>query len=151
MDLLTYCESFAPNAERGYERGDEGYDMNEAREAYMARVEADGCRVVLPCECQLQIDIDSADHYEVFLQSARVVLRNWDCATDITIEDRPSRSGLPRRHITLTLPFAVQPWQRIALQAAFGSDPVRELLSATRLMHGDKPPTLFVEAAVCAA
>lgn len=103
MDLLTYCESFAPNAERGYERGDEGYDMNEAREAYMTRVEAEGCRVVLPCECQLQIDIGSADHYEVFLQ------------------------------------------------AAFGSDPVRELLSATRLMHGDKHPTLFVEAAVCAA
>ena len=107
MALLTYCASFAPNAERGYERGDEGYDMNEAREAYMTRVEAEGCRVVLPCECQLQIDIDSADRYEVFLQSARVVLRNWDCATDITIEDRPSRSGLPRRHTTLTLPFAV--------------------------------------------
>lgn len=70
MDLLTYCASFAPDAERGYERGDEGYDMNEAREAYMTRVEA---------------------------------------------------------------------------------DPVRELLSATRLMHGDKHPTLFVEAAVCAA
>ena len=69
--------------------------MNEAREAYMTRVEAEGCRVVLPCECQLQIDIDSADHYEVFLQSARVVLRNWDCATDITIEDRPSRCRLP--------------------------------------------------------
>lgn len=36
--------------------------------------------------------------------------------------------------------------QRIAWQAALGSDPVRELLSAIRHYKGDPHPTLFVEA-----
>lgn len=125
--------------------GEEGYDMNEAREAYMLRVELEGKTVVLPADNQLQIDIDSEEHYVAFLRSAEVVLRNWSDACEIEIEEHPSTSGLPRRHITLTLPFAVESWQRIALQAALGSDPVRELLSGTRLMRGDIHPTLFVE------
>ena len=126
---------------------DEGYDINEAREAYIMRVELAGKTVVLPANNQLQIDIDSDEHYAAFVRSAEVVLRNWSDACEIEIEDHPSSSGLPCRHITLTLPFAVNPWQRIALQAALGSDPVRELLSATRMLRGDIHPTLFVEPA----
>lgn len=141
MDLLDYFEGRAQQVKET----DEGYDMNEAREAYILRVELEGKRVVLPKDNQLQIDIDSEEHYAVFLRSAEVLLRNWLDGPDIQVEDHPSSSGHPRRHITLTLPFTVEPWQRIALQAALGSDPVRELLSATRLLKGDIHPTLFVE------
>ena len=123
---------------------DVGYDLNEAREAYIARVREEGFEIALPSEFELQIDIDSEQHFQAFRDSIGVILRNWE-TPGIDIEIHPSKSGLPRRHITVTLPFSVTPWQRIALQAALGSDPIRELLSATRLMRGEPHPTLFSE------
>ena len=118
------------------------YDFEEEREEFIARVTAQGYRVVFPGDNQLQIDIDSAEQYAAF---DKAVLRWNRNAEPFAVEEHPSMSGLPRRHITLTLPYAVTPWQRIALQAAFGSDPVRELLSAVRLQRRDPHPTLFVE------
>jgi len=141
MKLIEYFDTTRPILSEG----EEGYDMDEAREAYMLRVELEGKTVVLPADNQLQIDIDSDEHYAVFMRSAEVLLRNWGDTCEIEVEEHPSSSGMPCRHITLTLPFTVEPWQRIALQAALGSDPVRELLSATRLIRGDIHPTLFVE------
>ena len=123
---------------------DVDYVINEARGAYLARVQEEGFEIALPSEFELQIDIDSEQHFQAFRDSIGVILRNWD-TSGIDIEIHPSKSGLPRRHITITLPFRVTPWQRIALQAALGSDPVRELLSATRLMRGEPHPTLFAE------
>ncbi len=146
MNILDYFQGRKP----AFKDGDEGYDMNELRQAYIARVVSEGKAVVIPSDRQLQLDIDSEAHYAAFLLSAEVVLRNWPDCDGIEIEDHPSSSGLPRRHITLTLPFPVTPWQRIALQAAFGSDPIREILSATRLMNGDEHPTLFVESQTAA-
>lgn len=143
MYLFDYFEKFG--VKPSISHGDQGYDMNEVREKYLARVISEGYQVVTPLANQLQVDIDSAEHYAAFLHSAEVLLRNWKDAYIVDIEDHPSKSGGGRRHITLTLPFEVSPWQRIALQAALGSDPVRELLSATRLMRGDVHPTLFVE------
>ena len=140
MELIDYFSGRTPMITSR----EEGYDMNEVRRDYIAKVTAEGKRVVIPSAYELQLDIDSEEQYAVFLRSAEVVLRNW--ADSVEIEEHPSSSGLPRRHITLTLPFEVGPWQRIALQAALGSDPVRELLSATRLLRGDDYPTLFVEA-----
>ena len=143
MDLFDYFSNSGTRP--AVSEGDQGYNMNEAREAYLARVRAEGFVVVLPEENQLQLDIDSVEHYRNFLHAAEVIMRNWPFACAIEIEDHPSSSGFPRRHITLTLPVSVEPWQRIALQAALGSDPIRELLSATRLMRGDIHPTLFVK------
>lgn len=126
---------------------DEGYDMNEMREIFIARVESEGFRVVVPADYELQIDIDSDAHYETFLRSLESVARNLLDAEAWMISVHPSKSGLPRRHITIELPFYVGGWERIALQAALGSDPMRELLSAILLIRGDSFPTLFVEPA----
>lgn len=123
---------------------DEGYDINEAREIFIARVESEGFRVVLPADNELQIDIDTEQHYATLLRSLESVARNVD-TLGWGIEAHPSKSGLPRQHITISLPFTVGPFERIAWQAALGSDPMRELLSAIRLMRGDAHPTLFVE------
>lgn len=144
MELRAWAEKLGGFGE--FPVGDENYDINEVREAYILRVQQGGLRVVLPEANQLQIDIDSEEHLLSFMSALGVILRNWD-TEGIDVEAHPSKSGLPRLHITLTLPFEVSPWQRIALQAALGSDPTRELLSATRLMRGDSHPTLFVEAA----
>lgn len=121
------------------------YNMNELRESFISRMKAEGYDIVYPAANELQIDIDSDEQYAVFKQAIACVNRNWEEIGEVTYEEHPSKSGFPSRHITAKMPFDVEPWQRIALQAALGSDPIRELLSATRMLRGDIHPTLFVE------
>lgn len=131
----------------GQELPDTYFDRaNETREAFITRMEAAGYRIVTPKSNELLVDIDSEEQYETFLANWEVLLRNQSTAFEAKYEEHESRSGYPRRHVIVTLPFDVSPWQRIAWQAALGSDPVRELLSAIRLRRGDVHPTLFVEA-----
>lgn len=120
-------------------------DYREPREKFCARMIADGFRVVIPEANQLQVDIDTDEQYAVYQRACECFIKNFPGDPPI-VEEHPSRSGLPRRHVTITLPFAVEPWQRIAWQASFGSDPMREMLSCFRAWHGDQHPTLFVEA-----
>lgn len=110
-----------------------------------------GLRVVVPADGELQIDLDSEEDYQnhkamMEVLSGRGVVYEY--------HEAPSKSGLPNRHITvkllsgpggrdITLPL--DPWQRIALQAALGSDPVRELLSCMRVFRNVEPPTAFLE------
>lgn len=140
--IVDFLSAYAPLQ---LKESDEGYDMNEAREIFIARVESEGFRVVLPNDNELQIDIDDDAHYATFLRNLESVARNVEDAAEWHMESHPSKSGLPRQHITIQLPLRIEPWQRIAMQAALGSDPMRELLSAIRLQRGDVHPTLFVE------
>lgn len=122
------------------------YDVNERREDFMARMIAQGYAIVLPKPNELQIDIDTDEQFAIFERASESMARNWWLDSGMySIEINPSKSGLPSRHVTITLPFDVTPWQRVALQASLGSDPMRELLSSIRLMKGDVAPTLFVE------
>ena len=120
-------------------------DVNERREDFIARMTAEGFAVVTPKSNQLQIDIDSEQDYERFDEALACWNRNHE--NQLLMKERLSKSGWPRRHITIDMPFDLDHWQRIALQAVFGSDHMRELLSAIRLMRGDTIPTLFVEPA----
>lgn len=121
----------------------EEYDLNEVRADYIARMEEEGYKVVIPEPNELQIDIDSDEDYLRWLTAKGVLDRNE--IEHQVIREAPSRSGLPGRHIVVRFPQPLDPWQRIALQGALGSDHVRELLSCIRLMRGDEHPTLFVE------
>lgn len=143
--MTTSIIEFLDDSVYGMKEAGEDYDLNEAREIFIARVESEGFRVVLPADNELQIDIDNGLHYATFLRNLESLARNMEDADEWLIEMHPSKSGPPRRHITIQLPGTVTPWQRIALQAALGSDPMRELLSSIRLMRGDVHPTLFVE------
>lgn len=117
---------------------------DESRQAFVSRIEAEGeFKVVYPDDNQLFIDVDSEAQYKVFKNALEVFNKN--CPSGVKVEERPSQSGLPKRHITVTLPFEVDLWQRIAWQGAFGSDPTREMLSAFRIRNEDPFPTLFVE------
>lgn len=119
------------------------YDLNESRRDFITRMELEGNRIVLPADNELQIDIDSEEDYLRFLQACAVLERNEVEHKIIRITE--SRSGYPKRHIIIEWPTLLDPWKRIALQAALGSDHIRELLSSIRLMRGDEHPTLLVE------
>lgn len=104
----------------------------------------EGCVVVTPKNDEIFIDIDSDHQYKLFKSRLERFNRNVTDPLEI-VKDNPSKSGLPRRHVVVKSPFELSHWSRVALQAALGSDGVRELLSCCRIVMGDKIPTLFIE------
>ena len=98
--------------------------------------------VVYPTAYQLQLDIDTERAMQIFYE-LKPVLDKYYGIVGCVIED--SRSGFPKRHVTLTLRGTVTNMERIALQACLGSDRVRELLGVIQERAGDPHPTLFLE------
>lgn len=121
--------------------------VNEEREDFIARMLEEGKKVVFPAANELFIDIDSADQLAAF-QHLFGILKNQACelqwGADI-VYDKPSSSGVPNRHIIISMDHDMTDLERIAWQAALGSDPVRELLSLIRHLRGSTNPTMFVE------
>ena len=110
--------------------------------AYTEFMQTQGYKIVLPAANELQIDIDTVEMQERFNESVGVF---FQYITPEDVKETPSESGLPCKHITIKLPFDVTVWQRLALQAALGSDNIREILSCIQHLNGDPTPTCFKE------
>jgi hypothetical protein len=119
------------------------YDMGEPNSSRAVReAEANGLVVVYPASNQLQIDIDSDRAFDIFLEM-KLLLEKYFNVEDVCITF--SRSGPPKRHITVTLGTPLTNYQRLALQTMMGSDRVREFLGYIQEMQGDPTPILFIE------
>jgi len=120
----------------------------QTRNEFLAKCEQDNLEVVYPEANQVQIDIDSEEAYNLFFRTMGTL--GGYCRSEYGnapgIKESPSKSGLPNRHITVTLPFKIKDdLERIALQAVLGSDPVRELMGILRVYLGVENPSLLVE------
>lgn len=118
------------------------YHTSLSSEAAYAEAESDGLEVRLPANNELFLDFDTEESRQVFFAVKPVFDRYF---TITNIKEWPSRSGLPKRHMVVTLDRDVTPLERIAFQACLGSDRVRELLGLARITQDDKHPTLFLE------
>lgn len=112
----------------------------ESRNAAADRQNLD---VRLPSFDQLFIDIDDEWAHTKFLRNIEILKQEFPF---LDWESTPSKSGLPHRHIVVTLhePIETQE-QRLMLQAFLGSDPTHELLSWIAGRHGNTQPTVFFE------
>lgn len=100
-----------------------------------------GLKVVLPAENELQLDIDTPEQMAQY-EAQLPLLRNFMMVR----ETKRTKSFSGNDHIYLACPgLTFTPSERIALQAALGSDPKRELLSMARAKFSNKPATLFFE------
>ncbi len=129
-------------------------DASEEREKFIRRMKKEGKKVNTPRSHELFIDIDDDEQRKIFHRNFRALLDNVSnlglksSATPTIVYNKPSKSGPPRRHIIIYFPLyggGFSDIERIAWQAALGSDPMRELLSLVRSFKGDSFPTLFVE------
>jgi hypothetical protein len=115
----------------------------ETMEQIKARADELGLDVVFPGPTEVQIDIDSEEAHAEFHRRYEMVFQHLP---DLAIlRNEPSRSGLPKRHITVDTQRMLSEGQRIALQCALGSDSTRELLNITEHLLGMEHPTLFYE------
>jgi hypothetical protein len=110
---------------------------------FVKEMQAQGFVVLEPDEEELLIDCDTEEHFKMFLEQLTILERNL--GLEIPYKDWESRGGPPGKHISVLMPFQLSPQERIAWQAALGSDPKRELLSLIRLRNGDALPTILVE------
>ncbi len=94
---------------------------------------------IAPKPNELFIDIDSQEEYEEFL----VRLTEFREFFNVTTVERPSCSGLPRRHVIVTLNHEFSVAERLFMQTYLGSDPTKELLSFVRLQINDPSPILL--------
>lgn len=124
-------------------RTDEPHDFSDlSEEKREEKCLAQNSRIVYPTDWEIQLDIDNEHSYLLFNNQIRIARQYLSI---VGIEEHPSKSGLPKRHITITLDYKVTPLERIALQACLGSDRIRELLGFMRLNLKQTNPTCFFE------
>ena len=122
---IIYDPTGRPNSQRA---------INEAAEKNL--------NVVFPKANELFIDIDNEHSFQMYIKQSMIARRHIGMVDeDIT----PSKSGLPKRHIIVTLDHDVTEVERAGLQAMLGSDRVRELLAYVQAKNNDPHPTLFLE------
>ena len=114
----------------------------EEREKYCERMKSEGYKILVPEKDELFIDIDSEEDYKHFSKMITRVMKEF---TGITFTEKPSKSGLPKRHIVVRWPWEIENIERITWQAILGSDRTREMLSMFRMYNEDPVPTLFAE------
>lgn len=116
---------------------------NEERDAYIARIEAEGFKVVFPKDSELFIDIDTNEQYQIFKRQFDLL---WNSGIYLNkVYDKPSKSGPPHRHIIVSVGAPINDKERILFQSLLCSDPVRDALSYIRWVNGIENPILFVE------
>ncbi len=107
------------------------------------RAEELGQRIVYADNQTLQIDIDTEEDYNRFIQSYEILAKALNSST-YTVQ--LSKSGFPHRHITVYLQQpAKSVWKRIALQACLGSHLTREALNCLNVLNDVDEPILFFE------
>lgn len=104
----------------------------------------------IPTSNQLFLDYDWTGAYDQMIERLGRLSKNG-IDYDI-VDDYPSKTP-GHRHVIVELtwqhnrqPVELDDTMRIALQATLGSDPVREMLSALRVLYDmDRPPTVLFE------
>ena len=102
----------------------------EDRLTVLMEHEKAGATIIYPKTNELQIDIDTESGYAQFLATLDLIDNKFGVKDT---EILPSRSGLPHRHIVVTLHTNISDRTRVALQACLGSDPKREILAIYRI------------------
>jgi hypothetical protein len=105
------------------------------------QAELDGLEVWHADPRTLLMDLDTHEPIEQF---RRLLPKATELFGARVVEEYESRSGTGHLHVIIDLIDPQPAAFRIALQAALGSDPIRELLSLRRLANGiEEPSRLF--------
>jgi hypothetical protein len=137
-------------------------DYDFGKEGLLEEAKKRNLQVVLPKDNELFIDLDSEKEYQEFKDRYQwfvdILSERYGFQFEITA-DRPSKSGLPRRHIIIEVSQigyeedksfmkarVLNPYERICLQFCLNSDMKRERLSTCRMLIGDdEMATAFLE------
>jgi hypothetical protein len=100
-----------------------------------------GLVAFLPAEDELQLDLDTEEDVRRFDVAWPILSEHFPTARCFST---PSKSG-DGQHVRIRVPFSLTTLQRIAFQAALGSDYKRELLAAIGEQLNIGIPTVLFE------
>jgi hypothetical protein len=112
-------------------------------EVSCARAKQKNLEVKIPAADELYLDIDTPEQWGIFLRSFDVVRRYLGVEEYKRTASSSGRAG--RYHVVIKMKEPMTSFERIALQAALGSDPMREILSLMRIYQNNPHPTLLFE------
>ena len=120
--------------------------MSEVREDAEEKANRLGMLLVKPSSSEVFVDIDSVEEFEEFTIRWKLAEKLWPKAGYRFTE---SSSGIGHYHIYVTIPELdpIDNFERIAVQAALGSDPFRELLAVYHGRAGYVHTSVFFEKA----
>lgn len=104
-----------------------------------------GFKVIFPRPDELFLDIDSEEAYGRYRNMYSLLSSLLRPHDGLRSFETVSKSGLPNRHIRITLPGDMTMEQRFIFQLALGSDPARELMNYASYLNGEHRPSIFVE------
>ena len=131
--------------EEAAERNDYGAYFADERITELEQAIADGLILVEATPQMLQIDIDSDAAFIEFNRAWRRIQHAVPIVRAPIV--RPSKSGLPHRHITILLCKDYPIFERIALQCILHSDTKREAANWLRATYCCQMPIVFFETA----
>lgn len=123
-----------------YKRSGANY-VHEPYDVALARAEEEGYEIVYPKDDELLIDLDSKEQHDKFYRDLSL-LQSYFVA--YVTKDAPSKTP-GHRHVTVKVDRPLTILERIALQAALGSDNRREIHSLIDHFNGLDRPSLFFE------
>lgn len=115
--------------------------MSDPRENAVDKAERLGMALVIPGDDELFVDLDSKGALDLFDSRFKQFIKVCPTARR---QFTTSKSG--NWHVYVTVPgskFTME--QRIALQAALGSDPLREMIAVFHHAEGYEYPSVFFE------
>jgi len=112
--------------------------MPDKFEATKLLAERLGFDVVMGHDNLLLLDLDDKAARSTFDHNLDVVKRIFGVEK---IDAWVSKSGGDHQHVAVTLKQKATILERVAIQAALGSDPIREILTLVRLRNGVKEPS----------
>lgn len=118
------------------------YGIDFGVDAMEEKAESLGLKVIVPPCNSLALDLDTDDQFAVYQRNFEVFKRHSE---DLVAEVFETASKSNHRHIYIKLKRALPMHQRLALQAALGSDPMKELLGNLRTELGEGTPIAMFE------
>lgn len=118
--------------------------MSEVREDAVEKATRLGLLLVKPGPNEVFVDLDSLEERGAFKRRFDMAKKLWP---KISVRYTVSSSGGDKRHAYVTIPEldAIGNHERIAIQAALGSDPFRELLAVFHGRAGYEYTSVFFE------
>lgn len=116
-------------------------NAEEAKEALAAKGTYPNHEVVVASSDEIMLDYDTKNVPEVFLNVLQVMQTQRFRNGKTTYSLFQSKGG--NCHVVVKLPEPIADVERIAWQAAFGSDPIREALSLVSVSRNVKSPVLL--------
>lgn len=117
------------------------YSATPSSPEQLAAKAAGSGRVVVHAEPnQLFIDLDSEESLAKFYEQIDILEKYEQLARNVSESNQPGHY-----HAVVTLDRVPHPFERVALQAALGSDRKRELLALIQKQDGNPGPNVFFE------